>query len=597
MSALTDVTGMYFALVPSRPVTVNHITDLAEMAASQQKSFDPDVSGCMPPQVPVPKPGPCKGIKREAKAAVKNTAKKLASGPVVSRGRRSGPGGGRNLARLLNMESIAQLPHRTTVGNDERLAAISREQGFDSPARVVDAATLDKAVRDGGREMWRGVKTNRDLGLSPQDVHDQAATGPVHYGRGIFGNGIYFSDTAGVAATYGDNLFFPQDSVRRSVLDPRARTITYGELAEKMARDKSTSSSKYQKRAKQLLESLAKARNTADMRMAVETWQGSPLSQTPEDMLRTDPGAWAMSRGFDAILVPLNIDADDADDADDAQHEIVVLNRGALLTERRRDPIAEPEPAPSGFSPSQRSAVAGFLKAEAARERLEGLYGDRLHISGSSDEIDRYTRDLATIPDPLHQLVNRYFATKPQDREPGIHIGLGPVTEVSAQARTRENEPPRGWSKGKTFANVGGVFLGDVGQVVIGSGLPSGSLSRAAHEFGHAVDSAARSPAEPRKLSAREPWRDAMELINASSALTLNPYYSPDTNATGWLSESFAEAFAAWSKVADDPSRTVKVLAVINALAKKKQGKKIDPRVVKAVDDLMVGMFENLAGR
>lgn len=234
-----------------------------------------------------------------------------------------------------------------------------------------------------------------------------------------------------------------------------------------------------------------------------------------------------------------------------------------------------------------------------ARARLDALYGNRMQISGANDEIDGYLADLARIPDLMHERVNKLFGireTQNRTTDAGIRIGVGSVLDVSPQAKKiLEN---RMASAGRPYSRVGGVFMGGLGQVIIGSQtVGSGSVSRAAHEFGHALDKSGTTIGfDRRAFSAREPWRDAMETVYASPDLLLNPYYTPTGNPGNWLGEAFAESFAAWSKTADEPDRRVKVAAILNTLGQIKAGRQVSPYVIAAVES-MIEMFDYLAGR
>jgi len=267
--------------------------------------------------------------------------------------------------------------------------------------------------------------------------------------------------------------------------------------------------------------------------------------------------------------------------------------------------VAVPKPGPCkgskrGPARSVVSKVVGNkpptarpLGVAAARKRLEGIYGERLHITGSGKEINQHIKELANVPAGMHDTVNRYF-NNVHPNTGGIYIGVGPVTEISPGGKELQGVQPRGWTKGKTFAQVAGVFIGKYGEVVIGSGLPSGSTSGSAHELAHALDVASRTGAVPISVSKRQPWRDVMNTVYASPDLLLKPYYTPTVNPTGWLSEAFAESLAAWAKVhrrgADE-----QVQAILGALGANKPGRQPSPAVTDAVKD-MIAMFEYMAG-
>lgn len=233
-----------------------------------------------------------------------------------------------------------------------------------------------------------------------------------------------------------------------------------------------------------------------------------------------------------------------------------------------------------------------------ANKRLDAIYGTRFRVSGANNEIDQYLIDLARIPDPMHRRVNGLFRTREiqnKNDEAGIRIGVGSVIDVSPEAK-RVLEA-RQASMNRSYTRVGGVYMGRIGQIIIGSQtVESGSTSRAAHEFGHALDRSAISVSNRLPISEGQPWRNAMETILASTDFTLHPYYTPTANAKNWLAEGFAESFAAWSKVADEPDRRVKVAAILNTLGRLKKGRKVSPQVAAAVNS-MIETFDNLAKR
>lgn len=280
------------------------------------------VSACLKPGEV--HPGPCPGshhsglIKKIAAVPRKKTApepKTAASGP--------GPRSGRNLAKEMDLAQIGALARRDERGADRRLAAIAKAQGFDAAPQATDRAGLDAAVAAGGRQLWRGVIPKH--GLSAAQIHGEFADGDAHYGQGIFGNGVYFSNQQGIARMYSEFSTDP-DAVARMVLPKTARTITYSDLVRQMAKDPATvaAGADHEAKTRKLLDDLAKAKGRmAETRMAWEIYQGNPGTASP----LSDPGLWAASRGYDAVIVAME---------DGETEEVVLLNRGAAMVEKAR---------------------------------------------------------------------------------------------------------------------------------------------------------------------------------------------------------------------------------------------------------------------
>ncbi len=90
----------------------------------------------------------------------------------------------------------------TGQGSDRLLDAIAAHRGFDGHPIVADAAEIDDIVRDGGVEMWRGVRS--------ADAADNFLNGPYYGGIGDQGNGIYVMGEA--------EGFDPHEAARRDYL-------------------------------------------------------------------------------------------------------------------------------------------------------------------------------------------------------------------------------------------------------------------------------------------------------------------------------------------------------------------------------------------
>ena len=198
------------------------------------------------------------------------------------------------------------------VGGDSRLAEIAQMQGWDAPGETGTPQQLQDLLEQGGVRLWRGVtppvsSVDWTGGLFPgkgspqwpteaiaQTVRDHK-TGPVRYGYGIYGNGMYTSVNADSASAYA--MDGEREAAIRMVLRPGARVAQWEDREEWY--------DEYERRLGEM--------------------------GLPEDTRRnlTDYGLAAMLLGYDAIHVPPGWD--DGTDWDDAQY--VVLNRTAVLFE------------------------------------------------------------------------------------------------------------------------------------------------------------------------------------------------------------------------------------------------------------------------
>jgi hypothetical protein len=128
-------------------------------------------------------------------------------------------------------------PHR----GDNGLAKIAGLHGWDAPAKTGSKEDLDAAVADGGLELWRGVHAGPRSPTAPQML-ERERSGPVRYGYGIYGNGMYTSVDRRVAEQYGTTVRpagfrstngrmgeaeVDQHSIQRMILSPHARVVRY----------------------------------------------------------------------------------------------------------------------------------------------------------------------------------------------------------------------------------------------------------------------------------------------------------------------------------------------------------------------------------
>lgn len=140
---------------------------------------------------------------------------------------------------------------------DKVLTSIVRQQpGWSDPGRVVSQAELDRAVRSGWVEMWRGVQ-DYPAGATAADIARATRVGDWDMGTGMFGNGIYTTVRRTTAEVYRSSDFVDWKPTRmsswgpeplyewlpgftptpqgaggllRMALDPNARIIDYEDL-------------------------------------------------------------------------------------------------------------------------------------------------------------------------------------------------------------------------------------------------------------------------------------------------------------------------------------------------------------------------------
>jgi len=201
-------------------------------------------------------------------------------------------------ADLLERALDATGRHRGSA--DPLMGGLSEQLGFDGLPEHGDPARLDQEIDAGGIELWRGVQphtTGSGQTKSAQSMVDDYRNGPVFYGFGTVGNGVYTSNRRETAEQYGGG---PDGAVQRIVLRADARTIDSQQLAE-----------------------------------LHERWQ----AENPDGpLVLADPGRFAMALGYDAIIRDLSAEGLGSD-----ERYVVVLNRTATLVEADspRAPLAE----------------------------------------------------------------------------------------------------------------------------------------------------------------------------------------------------------------------------------------------------------------
>lgn len=170
---------------------------------------------------------------------------------------------------------------------DEALHHIATQQGFDGPAQLVTKKEMDRGVRRGDVEMFRGVRKSHDGKMTAAQVHESAVSGDAYYGLGYSGNGIYLSNSRSIAGQYGQ--------VGRYALHRDARVVDFRDL---------------QREQGAFLDSVGHTTTTG--------------------RVFSDPGRYAAARGYDAIRWRRGEEGGRRKGEED---EFIVLNRSALLAE------------------------------------------------------------------------------------------------------------------------------------------------------------------------------------------------------------------------------------------------------------------------
>lgn len=204
-----------------------------------------------------------------------------------------------------NAEDVRQAM-KMRQGGDGALAEIMKQQGFDKPPRVVGRSEMDRLVKSGHVELWRGVDpgmSNHTAGLTGREMNEQLRRGAFHPGRGMYGNGTYTSVDRRVAEVYAgfrDDPSPSRDNLVRLTIDPRARIVGRDEL---------------------LLERDAYLRT---------------VENDTEASILADEGRFAATRGYDVVVVRGHSDGSDVIDpatGNDDYAQYVILNRGILVVQ------------------------------------------------------------------------------------------------------------------------------------------------------------------------------------------------------------------------------------------------------------------------
>lgn len=187
---------------------------------------------------------------------------------------------------------------------DDRLAAIGAMQGFDDVPTVVTKREFDDLLATGDYiQVYRGVKGAGSGYSGPTrggtvtqsktaaQIHEEFRSGSVYYGKGIYGNGFYFSTDRSIAAGYGDHS---KGAVLTALIPKSANVVDHRAIE----REAQTNSSRY-----------SKARG-----------------QSHEQATLWDEGRYAAAKGHDMIKIPPGHSS-----TAHGKPNYVVLNRSVMI--------------------------------------------------------------------------------------------------------------------------------------------------------------------------------------------------------------------------------------------------------------------------
>jgi Anthrax toxin lethal factor, N- and C-terminal domain len=173
------------------------------------------------------------------------------------------------------------------------------------------------------------------------------------------------------------------------------------------------------------------------------------------------------------------------------------------------------------------------------------IHGQNLHITDENHwSVQGNMADYTRVPDSHKRLL--------ASRGAQLYFGKESVPGLDTMQKL-SNVHPHGYAEGKTWRDAAGAYNWDEKKLLIGNDAAHGSVSLAAHETGHAMDSAVAIQAGLPGLVSGTPefrriWRDLGKYKR-----WVNPYYLQEGQAGP--QEAFAESYAAWVITRDRPSR------------------------------------------
>lgn len=170
------------------------------------------------------------------------------------------------------------------------------------------------------------------------------------------------------------------------------------------------------------------------------------------------------------------------------------------------------------------------------------FYGTAVNIADRSEVAMSHLADIEQFSESAHTTLRNHFA---RTKDGGFYVGDKAVPKLDNQGHL-SGVKPRGWADGQTWDNVPGAYDPNAKVCACGGGGKGhGSTSLALHEGSHALDDALAKQLGAR-ASATTEWREAFYAMHGSA--NMNPYFTYAGNADGFLSEGFAESYAAFTK-------------------------------------------------
>lgn len=189
------------------------------------------------------------------------------------------------------------------VAGTRGLAGVYAAMGYNGKPDVISKRDMDRYVKAGERELFRGTKGTRG---KPDANSEAFRSGAVHYaGRGVFGNGTYAGKTISVAAPYSGSR--GQGTVIRMTIKKGAKIGKYNEL--NADRIKMHDAVKADPKYKPLFDEADRLQKAMDVhpvgspayqkaQLASVAHDAKIVAQTPIAVYR-DVGVYAASRGYD----------------------------------------------------------------------------------------------------------------------------------------------------------------------------------------------------------------------------------------------------------------------------------------------------------
>lgn len=176
---------------------------------------------------------------------------------------------------------------------DNVLVNIGTMQGFDALPTTMSKKKMDAFIKNGGgKAIYRGVVDGK---VSAKNILKSFRSGDYQPGKGLYGNGFYFSESESVASQFAGGI---AENLVRVALKKDARVITLTDLYG-------------------LIKVSGKNREFGGKMGSIR-----------------DPGRYAAMLGYDAIYVTNEFDGGiDSDGNSTREPQYVVLNRTALVVE------------------------------------------------------------------------------------------------------------------------------------------------------------------------------------------------------------------------------------------------------------------------